>query len=262
MGRPPRYTYAGAYHHVSARCNNKEFQFTDDRLFERLLSFVAESRRTHRFRLLDYCLMTNHFHLLIRVPRDDTLPKAMHAITGRFSRWFNAAHGRCGHLWEGRYRSTVIEAESYLHEAMLYLDLNPVRAGITAEPWGWPWSGCSHLAAWRRNDLIDEDPLYHELGRTAVERKRVYREMLADRISRGPLAAQPELSESLFVGTRPFIEAMVGRFGRTLVSARTSSRELGGGVLAFEMEGRGGHRTSKSSRRPAGRKPPPLEAAP
>ena len=117
MGRPLRYTYAGAYHHVSVRCNNREFQFDDDALFERLVGLIADARRAHRFRLLDYCLMSNHYHLLVRVPRDDTLPKAMHAITNRFSRWFNAQRGRCGHLWEGRYRSTVIEAESCLSRA-------------------------------------------------------------------------------------------------------------------------------------------------
>ena len=88
MGRPRRYSYAGAYHHVSVRCNNREFQFTEDALFARLRDTLAEARRKHRCRLLDYCFMTNHFHLLLQVPRDDTLSKAMHLIDNRFSRWF------------------------------------------------------------------------------------------------------------------------------------------------------------------------------
>ena len=169
MGRPRRYSYAGAYHHVSVRCNNREFQFTEDALFARLRDVLAAARRRHRFRLLDYCFMTNHFHLLFQVPREDTLSKAMHDIDNRFSRWFNARGKRCGHLWEGRFRSTVIEADMYLLNALAYIDLNPVRAGIVGEPWAWPWSGCSHLATWQANGLIDEYPLYLALGSTAAE---------------------------------------------------------------------------------------------
>ena len=79
-------------------CNNREFQFTEDSLLARVQEFLAAARRKHRLRLLHYCFMTNHLHLVVRVPDEDTLSRAMHDIANGFSRWFNATHRRCGHL--------------------------------------------------------------------------------------------------------------------------------------------------------------------
>jgi len=249
MGRPLRYSYAGAYHHVALRCNNREFQFDEPELFQRLLAFLGDARRVHGFRLFDYCLMTNHFHIVIQVPTDDALSRAMHDVANRFSRWFNATRARCGHLWEGRFRSTVIEAESYLLEALLYVDLNPTSAGLISEPWAWPWSGCAHLACGEPNPLLDQDPLYLALGASPEQCQRAYRSHLAERIAAGQLRSIPELSEGLFVGTPAFIESLCDRFGGRLSLPRTRVAPLGQGVVALARAGRGGHRTSTARRR-------------
>ena len=121
---------------VTLRCNNREFQFDDPALFQHLLAFIGHARRVHGLRLLDCCLMTHHFH-----------PGPLRAPVGG-----------------ARFRSTLIEAERSLLEALLYVDLNPTSAGLVPEPWAWPWSGSAHRAsaATRRgNDPAQTQPREH-----------------------------------------------------------------------------------------------------
>ena len=124
MSRPPRLTYAGALHHVTLRCNNREFLFTDPS-FPRFLDVLHRTRAKFPLALYHYCLMTNHVHLLFEVGRDDTLPKAMHWLGTTFAREFNKAEGRKGHLWEGRYRSTIVEDSTYFFAASRFLVGSP-----------------------------------------------------------------------------------------------------------------------------------------
>lgn len=107
--------------------------------------------------------MTNHVHLVFQVGKDDTLPAVMHWVSTTFVHQFNRVRSRCGHLWEGRYRSTIVEQESYFFRCMAYVDLNPVRAEMVATPDAYPW--CGH-AALRDEDraVLDLHPLYCELG--------------------------------------------------------------------------------------------------
>ena len=124
MSRPPRLTYAGALHHVTLRCNNREFLFTDPS-FPRFLDVLHRTRAKFPLALYHYCLMTNHVHLLFEVGRDDTLPKAMHWLGTTFAREFNKAEGRKGHLWEGRYRSTIVEDSTCFFAASRFLVGSP-----------------------------------------------------------------------------------------------------------------------------------------
>jgi len=133
MPRPPRFTYARALHHVTLRCNNREFLF-EEPWFSRFEHLLQEARGTFPIRLYHYCVMTNHVHLLFQVGKDDTLPKVMHWLSTKFVRHFNRGKKRCGHLWQGRYRSTIVEQASYFFRCMAYIDLNPVRAGIVPTP--------------------------------------------------------------------------------------------------------------------------------
>ena len=119
MSRPPRFSYAHAVHHVTLRCNNREFLFSPAS-FELFLTVLHEARATFPIHLYNYCLMTNHVHLLFKVGRDDTLSKAMHWLSTSFVRRFNKATERKGHLWEGRFRSTLIEQETAFFRCMAY----------------------------------------------------------------------------------------------------------------------------------------------
>jgi len=128
-GPAPRFSYSRAVHHVTLRCNNREFLFAEPWLAP-FAELLQEARARFPIRLLDYCAMTNHVHLLFQVGHADTPPKVMHWLSTSFVRRFNKATARRGHLWEGRYRSTIIEQATYFLRCMAYVDLNPVRAGM------------------------------------------------------------------------------------------------------------------------------------
>lgn len=206
MSRPPRFTYAHAVHHVTLRCNNKEFLYSVPS-FLLFLDVLQKARKKFPFALYNYCMMTNHVHLLFKVGKDDTLSKAMHWISTQFSHRFNRQAGRNGHLWEGRFRSTLIEEDSYFFRCMTYIDLNPVRANLAVTPLEYRW--CGHRAL-RDEDAeqLDFHDLYMDSGKTAAQRYSSYIRMLKEDEGRllTPLATQ------YFVGSQRFINRMQERF--------------------------------------------------
>ncbi|MBU0530982.1 MAG: transposase [Candidatus Uhrbacteria bacterium] len=139
MARPLRVEYSGAVYHVISRGNkhnNIYFNNTDRQDF---LGHVDDAVKLHNLICHAYCLMDNHYHLLIETP-DANLSKAMRDINGNYTQSFNAAHKTVGHLFQGRYKAFVIEKETYLLEVARYIVLNPVRAKIVEHPRQWKWS--------------------------------------------------------------------------------------------------------------------------
>jgi putative transposase len=141
MPRGPRLLAPGAIYHVTARGNRRQEVFTDAAeraFFLRLLSDVAVR---HHWRCGGYCLLSNHFHLLVETPvASEDLSAGMHRLNGRYAQAFNELHEVDGHLFQGRFGSTLIESEGHLLEVVRYIFLNPVRAGVCGTPDDWPWS--------------------------------------------------------------------------------------------------------------------------
>jgi putative transposase len=141
MARQPRALVPGGTYHVTSRGNRRQAIFADDhdrRLFLRLL---ADTVVHHRWRCGAYCILSNHVHLLVQTPRaTEDLPFGMHRLNGRYAQWFNDRHELDGHLFQGRFHSTVIEREGHLLEALRYIYRNPVTAGTCAVPEDWRWS--------------------------------------------------------------------------------------------------------------------------
>lgn len=139
MSRPLRLEFSGALYHVTVRGNARQPVFLDDADRSRFLAFLAREIFQHGWRCYAYCLMTNHFHLLVETPRPG-LARGMHRLNGTYSQSFNHRHGRVGHLFQGRYHSLLVEKDSYLLELSRYIVLNPVRARMVARAEGWAWS--------------------------------------------------------------------------------------------------------------------------
>jgi len=207
MPRPPRLTYAHAVHHVTLRCNNREFLFSEP-TFELFRNILQQARARFPILIYNYCLMTNHAHLFYEVGADDTLSKAMHWIAATFSRSFNRATGRVGHLWGGRFRSAIIEEDSYFLRCMAYVDLNPVRAGLVASPAEYRWCGHKALQTQDTREL-DFHPLYLDLGPNAQARYDAYMDVLAQEAAR----PRHSLTRDYFIGTPEFVKRMLARFG-------------------------------------------------
>jgi putative transposase len=166
MSRAPREDYAGAIWHVTARGVRKERIFLDARdylFFLRLLDEVVE-----RFGWVvhAYCLMPNHYHLLIETPRP-TLSDGMECLNGRHAQYFNLRHGVEGHVFERRFRSVAVVREAHLLELSRYIVLNPVRAGLCVTPLAWRWSSFrAAIGVIRRPKFLAVDWL---LGRFAED---------------------------------------------------------------------------------------------
>lgn len=139
MARPLRVEFPGGLYHVTARGNGRLAIFVDDSDRERFLAVLASVVARYHVLCHGYCLMGNHYHLLLETP-EANLSRAMRQLNGVYSQSFNRRHGRPGHVLEGRFHAQVVDKEAYLRAVCRYIVLNPVRAGLVAHPGQWPWS--------------------------------------------------------------------------------------------------------------------------
>jgi putative transposase len=183
MARLPRLTVTGYPHHVILRGNNRQdiFKVTAD--YQRMLDLLAEHSKVQAVDIHAYVLMGNHLHLLVTPQRDQALPKMMQAVGRSYVQVFNKVHGRTGTLWEGRYRSTLIQTDRYLLACKAYIDLNPVRAHMVAQPEDYVWSSHAHYIGRRSDRLVTPHALYWALGNTPFAREAAYAELVQAGVS-------------------------------------------------------------------------------
>jgi putative transposase len=197
MARLPRLTVPGYPHHVIQRGNNRQPIFAKTSDYEALLGLLADNASKFGVAVHAYVLMGNHFHLLVTPETEDGLPQLMQAVGRRYVRWFNDAQGRSGTLWEGRYKSTLVQTDLYFLTCMAYLDLNPVRAGIAEDPRDYPWSSHGHYVGLRTDRLITAHPLVWGLGNTPFAREAAYAELVRHGVS---VQQQEALTQSALKG--------------------------------------------------------------
>ena len=178
MARLPRLTVPGYPHHIIQRGNNRQAIFSSTADYQMLLALLDENARKFEVALHAYVLMGNHFHLLATPSTEGGLPQMMQAVGRRYVRYFNDRQTRSGTLWEGRYRSTLIETERYLLACMVYIDLNPVRAGLVKDAGDYPWSSYGRYAGSRTDRILTPHPLYWALGNTPFSREAAYVELV------------------------------------------------------------------------------------
>jgi len=154
MARLNRSTVAEFPHHVTQRGNGRRLVFLDDQDRRIFLRRLKEACERYDLQILSYCLMDNHFHL-IPVPNEaSALSSAMHALLGPYAMYFNHKHGITGHLWQGRFYSCVLD-EPHLWEAIRYVELNPVRAGLVRKAEDYPWSSAQSHCGLRQDALLE-----------------------------------------------------------------------------------------------------------
>ena len=139
MSRPLRIEYPGAVYHVTSRGNEKRPVFKDDQDRLNFLNTLQHVNKRYNWICHAYCLMTNHYHVLIETP-DGNLSLGMRQLNGVYTQIFNKRHGRTGHLFQGRYKAILVQKDSHLLEVCRYVVLNPVRARMVENPADYPWS--------------------------------------------------------------------------------------------------------------------------
>lgn len=221
MARLPRLSLPGYPHHVILRGNNQQPIFSCPADYQTLLDLIEEHARKSGVAVHAYVLMSNHFHLLVTPEAADSLPRMMQSVGRRYVRYFNDRQGRSGTLWEGRYRSTPIQTETYLLACMAYIDLNPVRAGLVAEARDYPWSSHGHYVGLRSDKLVTPHPLFWTLGNTPFAREAAYADMVGVGVSASQQAALTESALSGWaLGDADFLADLQKRTERRVVKAR------------------------------------------
>lgn len=175
MARPLRVEYSGAFYHVISRGNGGESIFLTKNDYTKLLKYLEKATERFAVTVHTYCLMSNHYHLLIETPQPN-LSTAMQWINGSYAGYYNRKHPRTGHLFQGRFKALLIDADEYLIPLSRYIHLNPVRAAIVANPLEYPWSSYAAFVGKAKSpDFLVTDQLLARFGRSRGEAFRAYR---------------------------------------------------------------------------------------
>lgn len=189
MSRLPRLYVPGLPQLLLQRGNNRMPVFADEVDFEQYRLHLREALRETGVALHAYVLMPDHVHLLLTPGDEKAVGSLMQRLGRRYVRWFNDRHKRTGTLWEGRYRSTVLAPESFLLACYGYVELNPVRAGLVADPAHYGWSSCRHHLGLERDPLVSDHALFWALGNTPFDRQAAYRHLLDEGNGKAQLEA-------------------------------------------------------------------------
>ena len=159
MARPLRIQFPGAFYHVTSRGNERKAIFRNDRDRQKFLSYLESAHERYGAKIHVYCLLDNHYHLLLETPRGN-LSQILHHLNGAYTTYYNVKRRRSGHLFQGRYRALLVEMESYCQELSRYIHLNPVRAALVEAPEDHLWSsypayiGFKRKPSWLETSLI------------------------------------------------------------------------------------------------------------
>jgi putative transposase len=178
MSRLPRLHIPGLPQLILQRGNNRSSIFADETDYRTFRDMLRDSAREAAVPVHAYVLMPDHLHILATPPEQGAAGAMMQRLGRRYVRYFNNRHGRSGTLWDGRYRSTVIEPVAWLLPAYRYIEQNPVRAGIVGEAAHYPWSSCRHHLGLATDPLVADHAGYWALGNTPFDRQAAYRSLV------------------------------------------------------------------------------------
>jgi REP element-mobilizing transposase RayT len=222
MARPLRIEYPGAIYHVISRGNEKKAIFKTRRDREQFLGYLESATERYGAIIYAYCLMDNHYHLLMETPLGN-LSKIMQHINGAYTMYFNTKRKRFGHLLQGRYKAILVEADAYAKALSRYIHLNPVQAGLEADPNSYEWSSCQYYTTqreapeWLQRDFILG---YFDVDQTkAMKNYRIFLEAVLEKEPMNPLS---ERAHPVILGSQDFIDTVKASF----LSDRQPDREL------------------------------------
>jgi putative transposase len=236
MPRRARLILPGVPLHLIQRGNNRQACFVDDDDRHAYLRWLGEYARSSSCRVHAYVLMTNHVHLLISCRDDDGPGRLMKALGQRYVQYFNRRYGRSGTLWEGRFRSCLIESEGYLLACQRYIELNPLRARMIKQPAEYPWSSYRAYAQGEPNPLVQPHPLYLALGVDPEERQGAYRALFQERLDPAEIDAIRHATNGNYaLGGARFAEQIRAMLGRRVTPGKAGRpRKPAGSVVAAQ----------------------------
>ena len=183
MPRGPRVIPECGIFHIIIRGNNKRRIFYKDCEFRYFKKLLLRYKRKFEFLLYHYSLMKNHPHLCIHATKKTDISKMMQGLQLAYWHYYKKRYKYVGHVFQGRYKSNIIENENYLFNAGLYIEENSAKAGIVEDPIDYPWSSYPYYAAGKKDPLVDPSPLYEYFGANPEERQLKYVEFMQSRLA-------------------------------------------------------------------------------
>lgn len=206
MARPLRIEFAGALYHVTARGNAQQDIYADDTDRQQFLSLLHHTVDRYDWYCHAYCLMDNHYHLLIET-NSPTLSKGMKFLNGTYTQFFNRRHKRVGHVFQGRFKAILVQKDSYLLELARYIALNPVRARMVRSAKDWPWSSYRATAGYRENaTCLTTDWVLAGFAKTKNIAQQRYRDFVQQ--GKGQSSPWQELKNQIYLGDDDFVSDM------------------------------------------------------
>ena len=178
MPRQARIIPENGYLHIIAKGNNQRRLFFCQRDFKIYYSLVAKLKIEEKIKILHYCFMPNHVHMLVEVNESSNLSRFMKRLNQIYANYYHKKHNYSGHLWQDRFKSKLIRWDEYFLQCGKYIELNPVKANLVKLPQDYAFSSYRHYAFGIKDKLIDDNPFYLNSSPIASERQRIYREML------------------------------------------------------------------------------------
>ncbi len=221
MARQPRLAMAGELHHVLLRGHNGQAVFADDADRAAFVELLREPAARQGVAIHAYALLASEVHLLATPAEAESLARLMQSIGRRYVALFNRRHARRGTLWDGRFRTSLLDSQTLLLPAMLHIEALPTRAGLVAVAQDWPWSSAAHHVGRRRDPLLTGHALYWRLGNTPFEREQAHTVALHE-VQQGAedMRFGHAVAKGLALGPAGFVDRMAETLGRPLASRR------------------------------------------
>lgn len=238
MPRRPRIKLPGLPQHLVQRGVNREPCFFAEEDYHCYLHWLGKAAADYRCRVHAYVLMTNHVHLLVTPDDSDGLARLMQSVGRRYVQYVNRAYRRTGTLWEGRFKSSVVQEDQYFLRCMRYIELNPVRAGMVADPGLYRWSSYRHNGLGLADERVSAHPEYLALGLNETERLAAYRGLFRYELDEAALTGiRLALAQGQPLGSDRFAEQLCAATGiRRTQSRRGRPPKPMDGALGFDGE--------------------------
>jgi len=222
MARPLRVEYPGAYYHVINRGNNQEHIFKNDRDKEKFLEYLEKAVERFSIIIHTYCLMDNHFHLLVETP-EPNLSRAMQWVNVSYATYFNRKRGRHGHLFQGRFKAILIDADEYLKHLSRYIHLNPVRAKMVSDPGEYNWSSYpAFIGKQKKPKLLQTNWLLANFGKNKRGAKRNFKDFVEGTDLETLENPNRQVTEGFILGDTDFVNWVK----KTFLSGRQGEKDI------------------------------------
>ncbi|MCG2725929.1 MAG: transposase [Elusimicrobia bacterium] len=219
MARSLRIEYSGAIYHITSRGNAYKNIFNNDSDRELFLETLYAVIKRYNWLCHSYCLMDNHYHLLIETP-DANLSVGMRQLNGVYTQKYNKRHKKCGHIFQGRFKAILVEKDNYILAVSRYIVFNPVRAGMVKDIKNWKWSSYPAMVGLEEApEYLSVNWLLGQFGNNRTAAQRLYKQFVQEGINKTLL--WDEIKGGIFLGSEKFIK----KFGKIL-SHKNDMKEI------------------------------------